>query len=321
VVFQDYSPLSQNAELLRRMLSPLADQAVEQALARTRKALAAQSIDLSAERFVVYVPPQAPPGGYGLMVFISPGSEAKLPAGWAPILDQYGIIFVSAARSGNEADVLGRRAPLALLALENIRRRYQVDPDRTYIGGYSGGARVALRMALSYPDVFRGAFLNAGADPIGAPPDHLPNKALFARFQTVSRIVYVTGAADGETLYRDADSLQSMRQHCAFGAEAQITPATDHELAKPAALAKALASLRAQMTSNPGRQAACERTLEDDMTRGLDHIEALIKAGKSSEAKSLLLRLDGQYGGLARDRIVGLAEACGCGVVSSSDGK
>jgi hypothetical protein len=129
-VFQTYSPLSENTELLRRMLSPLADHVVEQALARSNKTLAAQSVYLSAERFTVYVPPQAPPGGYGVLVFIPPGPEAKLPPGWAPVLNQQGVIYVSAARSGNEADVLGRRVPLALLALENIRRLYSLDPER-----------------------------------------------------------------------------------------------------------------------------------------------------------------------------------------------
>jgi dienelactone hydrolase len=314
VTFHDYSPLSANAVLLERMLSPLADQAVERALAQTRKSLPPQSIDLSAERFVAYVPSQAPPGGYGVLVFIPPGKEAKLPPGWAPILDQYGIIYVSAERSGNEEDVLARRVPLTLLALENIRRRYDVDPDRVYIGGYSGGARVALRVALSYPDVFRGALLNAGSDPIGAPPDHLPERALFSRFQTASRIAYVTGAADGETLFRDADSLRSVREHCVQGAELQVTPATDHEIAKPATLAKALAFLGARTDVDASRLASCETAMEVQASRQLDRVEALIKAAKLNDAKRLLLQLDGRYGGLARARILDLAQACGCGL-------
>jgi predicted esterase len=315
VVFEAYSPLSENAELLRRMLSPLAAHVVDQALARSKKILTAQSIDLSAERFVVHAPPQAPTGGYGVLVFISPNQEAKVPAGWEPILDQYGVIYVSAERSGNAEDVLGRRMPLALLALENIRRRYNLDPDKIYIGGFSGGARVALRVALDYPDVFRGALLNAGSDPIGAPPNHLPAPDLFARFQTASRIVYVTGAADAEVLYRDRDSLQSLDKACVFGGKALVSPATDHEIAKPAALAKALATLGAAAPSDSGRQATCEAALQGEMARQFDHVEALIKAGKRAEAKVLLLRLDGRYGNLARDRILALAQACGCDVV------
>ena len=57
--------------------------------------------------------------------------------------------------------------PLALLAYENIRRSHTLDANRVYVGGMSGGSRVALRVALAYPDVFRGALLNAGSDPIG----------------------------------------------------------------------------------------------------------------------------------------------------------
>ena len=321
VIFQDYSPLSENTELLRRMLSPLANRMVEQALAQSGKALAAQAIDLSTERFVVYVPPRAPPGGYGVMVFIPPEPAAKIPRGWEPVLDQYGIIYVSAARSGNDEDVLGRRAPLALLAVENIRQRYPIDQGRVYVGGYSGGARVALRMALSYPDVFRGVLLNAGSDPIGAPPNVLPEKALFARFRSASRIVYVTGAADTHTRYRDLDSLASMREHCVLGVEVEVTPGAEHEIAKPAALGKALAALGAPSMPNPGLPASCEANFEAEMTRRLDRVETLISAGKTSEAKGLLLRLDGQYGSLAHDRILDLARACGCEVPRGSGKK
>ena len=64
---------------------------------------------------MLYVPAHPPPAGYGLLVFIPPWQEARLPAGWAPILDQAGIIFVSAAGSGNAEKPLARRIPLALL--------------------------------------------------------------------------------------------------------------------------------------------------------------------------------------------------------------
>ena len=321
VSFEAYSPLSGNAELLPRMLSPLAEQAVEQSLARSKKALAAQSVDLAAERFAVYAPPQAPPGGYGLLVFIPPWQEAKIPRGWEPILDKQGIIYVSAARSGNAEDVLGRRVPLALLALENIRRRYNIDPDRIYIGGFSGGARVALRVALDYPDVFRGALLNAGSDPIGAPPNHLPAPDLFARFQASSRIVYATGAGDAEVLYSDRDSLLSLGKACVFGGQAQVSSGTDHEIAKPAALAKALAALDGPPRPPSERQAICEAGLQDEMSRQFDSVDALIKARKRAEAKNLLLRLDGRYGALARDRILSLAAACDCEVVPGNGAK
>jgi poly(3-hydroxybutyrate) depolymerase len=77
-------------------------------------------------------------------VFVPPWHDARLPVGWTAVLDRYHVIFVSAARSGNEETVLGRREPLALLAEHNVLARYPVDPQRVYLAGFSGGALVYL---------------------------------------------------------------------------------------------------------------------------------------------------------------------------------
>ena len=167
VVFSDYSPLSSSAELLHRLLSPLNAGQVGQRLSHSAVSLRDQPIDLAQERFTVYIPSHPPTRGYGLLVFVPARENAMLPRGWAPILDRSGVIFVSTANSGNEANILDRRDPLALLAAHNIMQRFRVDPERIYIGGFSGGSRVALRLALGYPDLFRGVFLNAGSDAPG----------------------------------------------------------------------------------------------------------------------------------------------------------
>src|ERR1700730_6918458 len=153
VVFSDYSPLSSSTELLHRLLSPLSAVQVGKKLASSAVALRDQPINLAQEKFTVYVPSHPPAQGYGLLVFIPPWDNAMLPRGWAAILDRRGVIFVSAANSGNEANILDRRDPLALLAAHNVMQRFRVDSERIYIGGFSGGSRVALRLALGYPDV------------------------------------------------------------------------------------------------------------------------------------------------------------------------
>ena len=40
--------------------------------------------------------------------------------------------------------------------LDDVRRRFAVDPDRTYLGGFSGGARVACRITFALPEYFGG---------------------------------------------------------------------------------------------------------------------------------------------------------------------
>src|ERR1700730_19188178 len=116
VVFSDYSPLSSSAELMHRFLSPLNAARAGRRLAQSAAALRDQPIDLAQQRFTVFVPSHSPAEGYGLMVFVPPWENAMLPRGWAAILDRHGVIFVSAANSGNEANILDRREPLALLA-------------------------------------------------------------------------------------------------------------------------------------------------------------------------------------------------------------
>ena len=73
----------------------------------------------------------------------------------------------------------GETAPVpegrGLLAAYNLMERFHADPDRVFVGGFSGGSRIAMRLALGYPDLFHGVLLNAGGDPLGnaeagAPP-------------------------------------------------------------------------------------------------------------------------------------------------------
>ena len=76
VIFSDYSPLSGSVELAHRTLSPLAN--VEIARATRNAPLRPQAIDLTQERFSVYVPAQRPSQGYALMVFIPPWQDVPI---------------------------------------------------------------------------------------------------------------------------------------------------------------------------------------------------------------------------------------------------
>lgn len=309
VVFTDYSPLSSSTELVRRLLSPLAAAQVQGMLTRSSERLLEQSIDLAAERFVLYVPPAAPPGGYALLVFVPPWQDARLPPGWERVLEQDGVIYVSAARSGNDENVMGRREPLALLAAHNVMQRYPVDRERVYVGGFSGGSRIALRIALGFPDVFRGVLLDAGSDPLGSGVPPLPPVEQFQRFQESTRLVYVTGEHDSERLAMAAESLQSMRHWCVFDVDAETTPGAGHEVATPAALSEALHALRTHTRPDPERLAKCRGDIAGELTVQLDKAQSLIAAGKRSDAEKLLIAIDRRFGGLAAPRSTQLQSA------------
>ena len=150
VVFTEYSPLASTAELVRRLSSPLTAFRLNQEAEHAGQTLHGQPIDLARERYSINVPasPHSPSGTYSLLVFVPPWPRAEVPRHWIPVLDRYHTILVTAANSGNDAPTTDRREPLALLAAHNIMRQYPVDPQQVYIGGFSGGARVALRLAL-----------------------------------------------------------------------------------------------------------------------------------------------------------------------------
>jgi predicted esterase len=311
LTFTDYPPEASGSEIIRRLLTPLAAAQVERMLREKHEELRPAALELDSERFTVFVPAHPPAGGYALLVFIPPWPEARLPPGWREALERYGTVFVSAAHSGNEASDLARRAPLALVAVANLRRRYPIDATRIYVGGFSGGARVALRLALAYPDLFRGALLNAGSDPIDAGPPSPPAPALLHAFQLGSRIVYVTGAQDALHLRMDGDSQESLRRFCQFESRADVTPKVAHEVADAAAFAGALHELLMPVAPPAGKVQGCNAALARQVDAQLARVAALIAAGERPQAQEALIGLDRKLGGLAAPRSVALEDELG----------
>jgi hypothetical protein len=306
VVFEEYSERSSSAELSRRMFSPFTREQLERQIARTGKKMIEQSVKLSEEKFIVYVPSPTPARGFAVLIFVPPWQDARLPPGWAAVLDRYGIIFVSAARSGNDESVFDRREPLALLAVHNIVRRYPVDPQRVYISGFSGGARVALRLALAYPDIFRGAILNAGSDVIGDSKIPIPPRDLFLQFQS-THLVYVTGEGDTLQLNDDLASMRSLKKWCVFDVQSHIERSASHEVAGSTALAWALGNLLHDAPPDPKSLTTCRLAIEKELNLKMQEVESLIAAGQDDEAQRMLVKIDEHYGGLAAPRTVELA--------------
>ncbi len=311
VIFSEYTPLSGSVELVHRTLSPLAN--VQIARATKNQPLRPQAIDLAQERFLVYVPAQRPTQGYALMAFIPPWQDAHLPAGWATVLNEHGMIFVSAAKSGNAENVLDRRIPLALLGAYNAMQRYPINPDRVYIGGFSGGSRVALRTALAYPDLFHGALLNAGSDPIGGGEMLLPPDDLFAQFQNSSRLVYVTGSEDDWNTQHDLASRDSMTTWCVFGTAIETMYRVGHEIAVPYSVDRAVTALDRRPPVDPGKLSTCRARIAKELASDLQQIDGLLDRHKAQDAARSLTKLDIRYGGLAASEISQLEQRIGSG--------
>ncbi|WP_130617123.1 hypothetical protein [Dyella amyloliquefaciens] len=307
VVFDQYTDAATSSQLIHRLLSPLNAQRIRQQASATGITIREQPLDLSQERFTLYVPTHAPAEGYALLVFVPPWDEAQVPLTWIPVLERRGILLVTAARSGNDMDVLDRREPLALLAAGNAMSRYHINPRRVFIGGFSGGSRVALRIALGYADLFHGVLLDAGSDMLGEQLP-LPPRELLDQFQMTTRVVYLTGATDSARQVADRESRQSLRHWCITDIDTRTIPWTGHELADPSALDRALASLERHAAGDTAALDSCRTDIDTDLNQRLDAVDALLSHGDSEQARIRLQAIDARFGGLAAPRSIELMQ-------------
>jgi predicted esterase len=119
---------------------------------------------VAAESFNLYVPASyRAEQPAGLLVWIDAGDVPVLPPEYEAVLEQQGVLWAAARRSGNY-----RKPPvrvnLALDIAADVQSRYQIDRRRVWVGGFSGGARSASKAALLYPEVFTGGLFMGGAD-------------------------------------------------------------------------------------------------------------------------------------------------------------
>jgi len=299
LVFDQPAPFARNEALLERMFSPLLAQALREQLAKARGSTDTLAIDLAQERFELYVPDgAAPAAGYGLLVFVPPWDAQGLPREWLAVLRRQQLIAVTAERSGNEQNVLGRRVPLALSGYENVRQRYPLDPQRVYIGGFSGGARVAMRVALAFPDVFRGALLNAGSDPFGSPEVPLPDAGLFGQFERGTRLVYVTGTRDEAAASTDRRSHASAHSLCVSNLVDLPIRDGGHQPADARTFEHALQALDAPRIETRDAE-GCRAQRSAEIARANADARSAFDAGDLKEAARRLAELDAHYGGLA----------------------
>jgi hypothetical protein len=166
ITFSERSPYSSVEEMSNRgqfKLGRPADHASPEFLAQERHFRASLSYDIAAESFEVYVPPAYKPSApFGLFVWISAGA-AELPPGWGEVLARHRLIWISANNTGNGRPAF-TRAGLALDAVHNMKRLYNLDEARIYLSGFSGGASCAAYTFTGYAgDVFRGCMPICGA--------------------------------------------------------------------------------------------------------------------------------------------------------------
>ena len=86
---------------------------------------------------------------HGLFIWMGP---SEVPPAWQPIFNRYKLIWVSANVAGDRHGG-DHRLQLPLDAVDNLKKSYNIDEDRVYVGGISAGAGLAVDMVCGFPDV------------------------------------------------------------------------------------------------------------------------------------------------------------------------
>src|SRR6187200_3179017 len=95
------------------------------------------------EKFRLVVPKSSPHAAkWGLFVYINADDSPGLPAGYEAVLEKRKLLAVAPYKAGNGRNIFDRFR-LSVDAAFNLEKRFNVDPDRVYVSGFSGGARVA----------------------------------------------------------------------------------------------------------------------------------------------------------------------------------
>ena len=146
-----------------------------------------KSTDQTYERYVPanYTSRKAWP----VILFISPGDSAM---GWRYLKEactKRGFIFAGPHAAGNRCP-MPQRIRRVMDVLDDLRRNYNIDPDRVYIGGFSGGGRVACSIAFALPELFGGVI------PICAAGDLRKESWLRQRVMDRISVAHITGTAD-----------------------------------------------------------------------------------------------------------------------------
>ena len=137
----------------------------------------------------VYIPDNDATKAPGVFVYVSPMKTGRIDSRWREVMDQQNLIYIAANNSGNKI-LTSRRMVLALFAVRALGKRYAFDTTRINVSGFSGGGRVASRIATQYPDVFTGALYICGVD--FWKKDKTPNVDRLLQ----NRFVFLTGTSD-----------------------------------------------------------------------------------------------------------------------------
>jgi predicted esterase len=108
------------------------------------------------QSYELYVPPGINPRQpHALILHVPAGNRSDGWMHWQSVCQRHGVMLAGVHNAGNSVP-MEARARVVLDVLDDVRRRFSIDPDRTYITGHSGGGHAASCIAYALPELFGG---------------------------------------------------------------------------------------------------------------------------------------------------------------------
>lgn len=251
--------------------------------------LLAKDYDSAKQSYELFLPPrlnskQLVPA----VVFVSAGDA---PAGWKafePACKALGLAFVGVRNAGNNVPP-PKRVRIVLDCLDDLRRQVPLDPDRTYIAGFSGGGRIACGIAFALPEYFGGVI------PIGAGGDIRDESYLRHRCADRLSAALVVGAND---FNRGEVERWKAPYWTALGVRAKVwvVPNAGHAMPPAATLQEALKWLddgkdrrAAAAKSAPGSRAAADEPSRESAAAAMLKDGQALMAARPTQHRGLML--------------------------------
>jgi predicted esterase len=127
----------------------------------------------ATQSYALYIPATHNKNALPVVYFFDPHASGSLPLRkYQQLANTYGFILIGSnnSRNGNSLD---QAEAIWQNLFDDTKKRLNIDPQRIYTAGFSGGAKVAGYVALQHPGI-KGVIANGAALPDGAPADNYP---------------------------------------------------------------------------------------------------------------------------------------------------
>ncbi len=170
-----------------------------------------------------------------LVIFVSPENRPVGWPFWEATCRDHGVLFAGIRDAGNGV-VKARRVRAVVEALGDLRQRYRIDPDRTYLAGFSGGGYIASEVAMALPE-YVGGVVSYGHSP-GPPPSPWGRQRASERLS----VAIVCGERESAAVWAKEFHAPQLRG-LGFRTDLQLIEGMGHTMPGPAATEEAFAWL------------------------------------------------------------------------------